>query len=199
MCAYITNLLKSVNVPQFLELVVFYSSHTDTVIGDPLFTVPLPGGAGHLCYEIRGVADQFFNFISDECVSVNAHYSEHAPLPGEARRLHVIDQIAIRAVDNANDCIDILVDRNGCVASVNSETLATTYNTGGVTVSIVDNRVIVGVPNCGDLDLEMEIVCETINGVEMIRFEVMRGLNLRETSHGLLGELVAILRVGQVK
>ncbi|CAI8014101.1 hypothetical protein GBAR_LOCUS8848, partial [Geodia barretti] len=158
----------------------------DTVIGDPLFTVPLPASAGHLCYEIRGVADQFFNFISDECVSVNAHYSERSPLPGETRQLHIIDQIAIRAVDNANDCINILVDRNGCVTTANRETISNAYNKGGVTVSAADNRVVVGVPNCGDLDLEMEVVCETRNGVEMIRFEVMRGHNLRDTSHGLL-------------
>ena len=160
------------------------------MIGDPLFTVPLPGSLGHLCYEIRGAADQFFNFISDECVSVNAHYTEHSPLPGETRVLHVINQIAIRTVDNSNNCIDILVDRNGCAASVDSETLTGSYNTGGVSVSMVDNRVVVGVPNCGELELEMEIVCETTNGVEMLRFEVMRGLNLRSTSHGLLGEPV---------
>ena len=165
-------------------------SHADTVIGDPLFTVPLPASAGHLCYEIRGVADQFFNFISDECVSVNAHYSERSPLPGETRQLHIIDQIAIRAVDNANDCINILVDRNGCVTTANRETISNAYNKGGVTVSAADNRVVVGVPNCGDLDLEMEVVCETRNGVEMIRFEVMRGHNLRDTSHGLLGMLI---------
>ena len=157
------------------------------MIGDPLFTVPLPG-SGHLCYEIRGAADKYFNFISDECVSVNAHYSERSPLPGETRRLHVVDQIAVRAVDNAGNCINILVDRNGCSTSVNSETITAAYDADGVTVRpAASNTVVVGVPNCGDFDLEMEVVCETTNGVEMIRFEVMRGLNLRETSHGLLG------------
>ena len=50
----------------------------DTVIGDPLLTVPInaPGFPSdlHLCYEIHGAANQYFNFISDECMPVNAHY-----------------------------------------------------------------------------------------------------------------------------
>ena len=154
------------------------------MIGDPLFTVPIPESQ-HLCYEIRGTAGQYFNFISDACVSVNAHYTEQT-LAGETRQLHVIHEIAIRAVDNAENCVNILVDRNGCTASVNSASNPA-YSSNGVMVNRVGNRVTVNVPNCNDTDLEMEIICETMNGIDMLRFEVMRGLNLRETSHGLLG------------
>ena len=50
----------------------------DTVVGDPLMTVPIrvPGYQTdlHLCYEIHGTADTYFNFVSDDCTSVNAHY-----------------------------------------------------------------------------------------------------------------------------
>jgi collagen type VI alpha len=157
----------------------------DTVVGDPLFTVPIQG-SGHLCYEIRGAADQYFNFISDSCVSVNAHYTQHT-LATEKKPLHVVDEIAIRVVDTAGACVDILVDRNGCTTAINSAAQGS-YNTDGVSVSAVGNRVTVAVPNCNDMDLDMEVVCETRNGIDMIRFEVMRGFNLRETSHGLLGQ-----------
>lgn len=147
--------------------------------------MPIPVGE-HLCYEIRGASNQYFNFISDSCVSVNAHYVEHA-LAGESKPLHVIDQIAIRAVDTSNtSCIDILVDRNGCTASVDN-TPTTAYSQNGVIVAASNSRVVVNVPNCRDMDLEMEIICENMNGVDMLRFEVTRGLNLRESSHGLLG------------
>ena len=49
----------------------------DTVIGDPLYTVPVFGTQErHLCYEIHGRPMRYFNLISDSCVSVNAHYVE---------------------------------------------------------------------------------------------------------------------------
>ena len=167
-----------------------YVFHADTVIGDPLFTVPLPNSQ-HLCYEIRGAADEYFNFISDMCVSVNAYYAMRS-LPGETRLLHVLEEIAIRAVDNIGRCVNILVDRNGCDVLVDSSPTQD-YSEAGISVRRVGIRVMVNVPNCNDTDLEMEIVCETMNGINMLRFEVMRGINLREASHGLLG--MAILRV----
>lgn len=156
----------------------------DTVIGDPLFTVPIPDSQ-HLCYEIRGTADRYFNFISDSCVSVNAHYVEHS-VAGDRRPLHVVDQIGIRAVDNASSCVNILVDRNGCTTSVNSSPRLS-YSRNGITVVATSAGAVVNVPNCNDVDLEMEIICENMIGVDMLRFEVTRGTNLREVSHGLLG------------
>lgn len=147
--------------------------------------MPIPVGE-HLCYEIRGAADKYFNFISDSCVSVNAHYVEHQ-VAGESKPLHVIDEIAIRAVDTSNtSCVDILVDRNGCTTSVGGVPTSS-YSENGVRVTSSGSRVVVNVPNCQDMDLEMEVVCENLNGVNMLRFEVTRGLNLRESSHGLLG------------
>lgn len=156
----------------------------DTVIGDPLFTVPLPDSQ-HLCYEIRGRVDEYFNFISDSCVSVNAFYVERRGIK-KTRPLHVIDEIAIRAVDTSGECVNILVERNGCTASVDNF-VTKSYSEAGISVREVDNKIVVNVPNCNDTDLEMEVICETMNGINMIRFEVTRGINLRETSHGLLG------------
>ena len=161
----------------------------DTVIGDPLFTVPLPNSQ-HLCYEIRGQVDQYFNFISDSCVSVNAHYVERS-VSERTRPLHVIDEIAIRAIDNSGECVNILADRNGCTASVDGF-VTSSYSSAGVSMRIVDNTIVVNVPNCNDTDLEMEVICETMSGVDMIRFEVTRGINLRETSHGLLGRYLKL-------
>ena len=148
--------------------------------------MPIPADSQHLCYEIRGAADQYFNFISDACVSVNAHYVE-GTLAGEDKVLHVVDEIAIRAVDNMGSCVNILVDRNGCTTSVNS-VITDSYFVAGINVTTVGNRITVNVPNCDDQDLEMEVICENLNGIEMLHFEVTRGLNLRETSHGLLGK-----------
>lgn len=160
----------------------------DTVIGDPLFTVPITGRQPpqHLCYEIRGISDEYFNFISDECVSVNAHYEERT-LQGETRPLHVVNEIAIRAVDSAGACVNIIIDRNGCTASIGGA-ISSGYSSNGITHTPDGSVHRVTVPNCNDTDLEMEVECEEVNGLTMLRFEVIRGTNLRESSHGLIGE-----------
>ena len=147
--------------------------------------MPITGNQ-HLCYEIRGQAGQYFNFISDTCVSVNAHYVERQ-MVDTTKVLHVVDEVAIRAVDTDGNCINIRVERNGCITYVNG--VATdSYFVAGVNISAVGSRTVVNIPNCGDIDLEMEIICENVNGIDMLRFEVMRGINLKETSHGLLGK-----------
>lgn len=166
-------------------------STADTVIGDPLFTVPIVGNevSEHLCYEIRGMESEYFNFISDSCVSVNAHYISRSLIgkPG-LRPLHVIDEIAIRAVSNASSCVNIDVSRTGCTATLDGVAVSTEQSIDGITVTVNDQHIHINVPNCDDIDLEMEVVCEQIRGVEMLRFEVVRGTNLRESSHGLIGK-----------
>ena len=140
----------------------------------------------HLCYEIRGTSDEYFNFISDECVSVNAHYDVRDS-PQEDRPLHVVNEIAIRAVDNAGACVNILIDRNGCTASVDGA-IVPGYSRNGIILTPAGLKYQVSVPNCNETDLEMEVVCEENNNLTMLRFEVTRGANLREASHGLIGE-----------
>ena len=84
----------------------------DSVIGDPLMTVPLhlsntsvfenieltENEVVNLCYEIHGRAGEYFNLVSDSCVSVNAHYRKAHQLLG----YNIIDEIAVRAVGLIN-------------------------------------------------------------------------------------------------
>ena len=73
----------------------------DTVIGDPLITVPVlvqgsdlaqlgDGGVERLslCYEVHGRPREYFNFVTDDCASVNAHYID---LTAD---LNIIDRVA---------------------------------------------------------------------------------------------------------
>ncbi len=183
----------------------------DTVIGDPLFTVPILVSEDQLqalnltsvtmCYEIHGSSDQWFNLVTDECASVNARYSalnDH---------LNIIDEIGVRAVDNVDRCVNIRVDVDGCSAEVNERSLALNerYSRDGISVRRYSNRVRISVPNCNDLTLVMWVICQrrtledpyqqgmTITG-DMIKFVVMRGLNFgHRQAHGLLGKFCSNL------
>ena len=85
---------------------------------DPLFTVPMYGTGQHtLCYEVRGIADHYFNLISDECVSVNALYVSATDNAG--LKINVMGQVAIRAVDLTGVCVDILIDPRSFTVSSN--------------------------------------------------------------------------------
>ena len=172
----------------------------DTVIGDPLLTVPIHVPDSDydgisLCYEIHGADDEYFNLVTDECASVNAHYGR------VTEYLNVVDEIAIRAVDNVNECRNIAVNLEGnCSVQVDG-TLFTgfSYSNQGVSVRRYRNRVRVSVPNCEELTLVMWIFCETNNlqdpfdgsdvVADMIKFVVMRGLNFgHRNAHGLIGK-----------
>ncbi len=152
-----------------------------------------------LCYEIHGAAGDYFNFISDECVSVNAHYVERL-VPADTSdgsegpefdNLNFLDEIGVRAVDNSGRCVEISVALGadgGCRPTINGEPRLR-YSSRGVGVRTMGGNVVsISVPNCLDTDLEMTVACESLGGVDMIRFMVTRGLNLREESHGLIGE-----------
>ena len=176
----------------------------DTVTGDPLMTVPLNVGNDtrillglnenervSLCYEVHGEADANFNLVSDVCVSVNAHY---ARVRSDVD-INVIDRIGVRAVNNASQCHNITADLNGCRAFVDGVEITTSYRMGGISVRKYPTRVRIAVPNCEDHDLVMWVFCQTgtfENGnmtfdAPMIRYVIARGLNLAETSHGILG------------
>lgn len=151
-----------------------------------------------LCYEIHGRADVNFNLVTDECVTVNAHYTDLT------NYLNVIDQIGVRAVDDNGMCRNIQVDVDGCSASVDGAALASgqRYSSGGISVRRYSNRVRISVPNCNELSLVMWVICETrtledpfggegvVTG-DMIKFVVMRGLNFgHRQAHGILGKLL---------
>ena len=156
-----------------------------------------------LCYEVHGEAGYYFNFVSDECTSVNAYYALARP----GIDLNIIDRIAVRAVpDDGGACADIAVNLiNGmCLATVSVSDFGTIlgpgdfYNDGGISVRAYRNRFRISVPNCADTQLVMWIFC--LNGtledpvtfelfdISLIRFVIARGFNLAESSHGLVGE-----------
>ena len=179
-----------------LDYVLPGRMYNDTVIGDPLFTVPYltpPGQPGQkLCYEVHGQPNTHFNLVSDTCVSVNALYAGVTTVDGP---LNIISAIGIRAEDNAGNCQNIRVDldeecgvsvgMNGALTSV--DTL--TYRRDGISIHRrKTDRVCVSVPNCENVQLNMWVICERGGPVDMIRFQIARGRNLRLTSHGLVGE-----------
>lgn len=183
-------------------------------MGDPLLTVPINADVSqvslskplYLCYEIHGRQDAYFNFISDDCVSVTAHYIK----PNNIEFLNVIDSVSILAVDNSGRCHRIQVDVDQCATTFDGmgvmgqlskrtvNYIQSPFTHRGISIRRYADRVRVKVPNCADVSLAMWVVCERVNVtdpyteanlgvVEMIKFVVARGYNLREYSHGLLG------------
>ena len=172
---------------------------------------PLPNSVHtSLCYEIHGEADKFFNLISDSYTSVNAHYAKAnissrisgtkaAPL--NVPDLNVVDAIGVRARVNST-CYNIRVGLSGCQATVNGASFTDIYRMDGITVREFNNRVRIAVPNgdesgsslvmwifCMEGTTEDQVTSEILY-FRMMRFVVMRGLNLAPTSHGLIGRYI---------
>lgn len=190
----------------------------DTVVGDPLMAVPLninamPGldlnlnnRIPFLCFEVHGDEDEYFNLVSDDCVSVNAHYARLN------QYLNIIDQVGIRAVDEAQRCRNIAVDLDTCLPTVDGIQLSTNFRQNGIYVRIYRSHVRVSVPNCnGTSHLVMNVICqrnfsfvdpftEERSKVDMIKFVITRGINLNENSHGLLGmKIVIVAQLGAIQ
>ena len=154
----------------------------------------LNGRHPSLCFEIHGEANQYFNLVSDDCISVNARYARLD------QYFNIIDQIAIRAVDDASMCRNISVDLDTCLPTMDGVQLTSNFRENGVFVRIYPNRVRVSVPNCnGTSHLVMNVICQrnlTLldpftyepSKVDMIKFVITRGKNLNENSHGLMGK-----------
>ena len=181
----------------------------DTLTGDPLMTVPIltssvnqtNGQVPSLCYEVHGKAEEYFNLISDTCTSVNAFYQK-ADTGSPNIDLNVVTKIGVRAVAGDNrTCMDIEVDLESCSASVDGVLLEqASYSVNGIRLrwNANNSRVRIAVPNCADNLLVMWVFCASGNvedpvtwvyyQARFIRFVVMRGLNLNEFSHGLIGK-----------
>jgi len=85
----------------------------DTVVGDPLFTVPILAAMSRsLCFEVHGSADRIFNLVSDVCTTVNAHYTP-MDIP-ENGNIIDISCIGVRAVPNSGLCKNVRVELDGC-------------------------------------------------------------------------------------
>ena len=165
----------------------------DTVIGDPLYTVPLqisdevikndPDVANSsLCYEIHGEAGKTFNLVSDTCTSINAEYVQ-----GNDTDINIIGKVGVYAVDNDGDCQRITIDVVNCRGTVGATvvTQASPYMKAGIRVRKGRRHFRIAVPNCERQDLVSWVICEQ---GDMLKFVITRGFNLRPTSHGLVGK-----------
>ena len=176
----------------------------DTVFASSLFTVPIlnftegqnykNSSAGFpMCYQVSGQSNRYFNLISDDCVSVNAHYA----LALDPSR-QVIKAIGVVATDSKNTCHYIQVEVNdagSCVAQVDGQALiANGTEFTGVSVHHKHSLVRIIVPNCSPPKqrLVMWIHCHKLLVSNMqqnlISFIINRGLQQRPTAHGLIGE-----------
>lgn len=138
----------------------------DTVVGDPLFTVPLyiPNitlslglKEAALCFEIHGDHDQYFNLVSDQCVSVNSHYV------AVDRFWNIIDEVAIRAVDNGGTCRNIHVSLDECAATIDGLPVTSRMQFNGIRIypAGIGRRVRISVPNCNaQYSLVMWVQCQ---------------------------------------
>ena len=165
-----------------------------------------------LCYEVHGEADAYFNLISDQCTSVNAFYQD-AGISNPNIELNVVTKVGVRALvdnDGVYECINVQVDLNLCRAFIVDEesgealdiSQSGVYNHAGVHVRTysTSQRVRISVPNCSpSSSLVMWVYCKNgsmcdpdpqsnvIYTFSYLRFVVMRGFNLNENSHGLIG------------
>ena len=105
---------------------------------------------------------------------------------------NIISQVGVRTVGDSGQCYNIRVDLTGCVATVDGTPVANSYEMDNIQVQRTLNLVRISVPNCEDeSNLIMDVTCSD-NPEPMIRFNIVRGLNLRPTSHGLLGNLQSV-------
>ena len=153
-----------------------------------------------MCYDVHGRNDTYFNFVSDNCASVNAYYA----LADDPKVGNVIREIGIVATDNDNDChyMRVAVVNNGsCVAMLDGQVPQSgRYNSSGITFNHKNGFVRISVPNCApqtNLELVMWINCKKLvlghrSRVEqpLIKFVICRGLSHRPQAHGLIGELL---------
>ena len=166
----------------------------DTIVGDPLYTIPLqalnrtqfPELEGvSLCYEFHGLSDTFYSVVSDACTTVNAHYTAGK----NNANLNVVSEIGVKAQGQNGTCHQIRVTLDQCQAFANGQLVSDMYSSAGVRVVARRSRVRVQVPNCASLrELVMWVMCQQRGGEDMIRFVIARGQGLTPTSHGLVGE-----------
>jgi len=139
---------------------------------------------------VQGRANRTFNLLSDTCVSVNAEYQAmNNPTAG-----NFISRIGITAIDQDGTCRQIEAIREGCLATVDGTIpvdIGSPFSDAGISVIRYENRIRISVPNCniGKHELVIWFICKTLeDGQPVSEFVVARGVNLRPTSHGLIGK-----------
>jgi len=179
------------------------------VFSSPVYTVPILNftegssykcnTAGYpICYQVEGKPNRFLNLISDNCVSVNAHYVASEVDPGE----NVIKVIGVVGTDRANLChyVNVSITGDGtCEATVDGEELANdSKGFHGFAVKHRNRLVRIDAPNCGlgSEHLVMWVHCQKVllNAMPqtLIKFIINRGLCQRPSAHGLIGRLDTI-------
>ena len=182
----------------------------DTVMADPLFTVPIntQNTSGilegtPLCYEVHGRNNTYLNLVSDDCTSVNAYTTEFLVewQPGEIEAVNVIRVIGVVATDASNECHYIRVqvtDSGMCMAEVDGDSLdSAMLEKNNMTVYHKNNMVRISVPNCElpSRHLVMWVRCQKLRVTDisddqytMTKFIISRGLKHKALAHGLIGE-----------
>ena len=185
-------------------------SVNDTVMADPVFTVPIDTRntsdileGTPLCYEIHGENNTYLNLVSDDCTSVNAYTLEFLVEwePGEIEAVNVIKMIGIVATDASDECHFIQVevlDNGTCAVKVNDNSLNSgMFEKNNITVYYKNSLVRIGVPNCAprkQRHLVMWVRCQKLRVTKdstqltMTKFVISRGLKHRALAHGLIGE-----------
>ena len=149
-------------------------------------------GIPSLCYEVHGESDAYFNMVSDQCLSVNAHYIA----PNRSIPINVIDEVAVVAGNRSINVVEISVNVVGCTATVGGVDVPARYLSPGVRVRRTGSRVRIAVSSCRSESVVMWVMCSrqniTFGSISMetdtIRLVVARGYSLSDTSHGLVGE-----------
>ena len=167
------------------------------MILDPLLTVPIyvhkaPETKFHkadLCYEVRGHSNAIYNLVSDRCVAVIGEFV-HMPSPWQhLNTLGAVGMVAIGGCHNTGHCMSLAVSDNGdCVATINNHPVLTSYHQYGISVTKSPGNVKIKVSHCEYVDLTMWVMYRKIDGLNMMKYVVTRGLNMHPTSHGLIGE-----------
>ena len=145
-----------------------------------------------LCYEVHGLQGEYFNLVSEPCLSVNAHYMVQDP----DKPLHFIDEIAVVATNAEGANIEMNIDRH-CNLLVDGSTTSTVFlNSSGVLAEAIPafNDVVIVATECGrDRETVLWMRCVP-HEHGFMQLDISRDLGLRNSSsHGLLGELMSQL------
>ena len=148
-----------------------------------------------LCYQIHGKAEKYFNLLSDQCVSVNAHVIQpHSDIDS-----NVMDQIGVRAIGNNGSCYNIMMNHHDCSVHINGQQLSdnTDFQEEDIVVKQYatsigqPQSVQISVPNCDSGSIDIFISCTYYNiqnmATEILQFGSTRGEVLAEPPHGLIG------------
>ena len=152
-----------------------------------------------LCYQVHGEKGKFYNLVSDDCLSINAHVSQ--PIAGV--NSHVMDKITIRAIGSNGACYNISIVRENCEVTVNHPIFINSrFEEEGITVfndrmiARDPNVVHISVPNCGRALVDvMNITCSeykirtSLAAMEVLELTTTRGISPIEAAQGLVGKL----------